>query len=391
MIAPICGPLVGGAFTTGYTWRWCFYINLPFAALVGIPLLLMRIPDQLPKPKPMSVLPKLHQHLDLFGFAILAPAIIMLLLALQYGGNQYAWNSSQVIGLFCGSGVTFIVWVIWNHHKGDDALLPMSIIRRRTVWMSGTNYAFMMATVFGSTYFLPIYYQGVKGVSAVLSGVYLLPIVLPQLASAVIGGTLVSKIGYVPPFALVGGSLGAIGSGLFSLFQPDTPTGEWVGFSIITGLGRGIALQMPLMAIQAVVSQEEMSQAMAFAVWCQYIGPTVFLTLYNTVFDTSLTTEIQKYAPGVSAELVIAAGATRFREVVTPQQLPGVLKAFSTSLDHTFYLQAGAGVVAWFAAWGMGWKKLQKPKEKLADPSGVAESRAADKEGIEDSGKKITA
>jgi len=167
-----------------------FYINLPLGAIVGVPLILMRIPDQLPKQSPLSVLRKLHHHLDLIGFALLAPAIIMLLLALQYGGNQFAWNSAQVIGLFCGAGATFIVWALWNYHKGDNALLPFSIIRRTPVWMSGANYAFMMATVFGSTYFLPIYFQAVKGVSAIMSGVYLLAIVLPQLASAVIGGSL---------------------------------------------------------------------------------------------------------------------------------------------------------------------------------------------------------
>lgn len=167
-----------------------FYINLPLGAIVGVPLLLIRIPDQRPKQRALSVLRKLHDHLDLIGFALLAPAIIMLLLALQYGGNQFSWSSSQVIGLFCGSGITFIIWGFWNNHKGNDALLPFSIIRRSQVWISGANYAFMMATVFGSTYFLPLFYQAVKGDSPIQSGVNLLAIVLPQLASAVIGGTL---------------------------------------------------------------------------------------------------------------------------------------------------------------------------------------------------------
>lgn len=207
-LGTICGPLVGGAFTTGYTWRWCrcllprreglytngdnlgFYINLPLGVLIGVPLFLMRIPEQISKPRPMSVLPKLHEHLELLGFAILAPAIIMLLLALQFGGNEYAWSSSQVIGLFCGFGATLIVWVLRNYRGGDDALLPMAIIKRRAVWMSGLNFALMTATVFGSSYYLPIYYQAVKGVSAVLSGVYLLAIILPQLIAAVVSGSL---------------------------------------------------------------------------------------------------------------------------------------------------------------------------------------------------------
>ena len=167
-----------------------FYINLPLGALVAVPLIFLRIPDQVAKRKPGSVLRTLHRDLDLLGFALFAPAIVQLLLALQFGGNEFAWSSSQVIGLFCGAGGTFIVWLVWNYYKGDDALLPVPIIKRRTVWVSGVNYAFMMSTVFGSTFFLPVYFQAVKGVSAVMSGVYLLAVVLPQLSTAVIGGFL---------------------------------------------------------------------------------------------------------------------------------------------------------------------------------------------------------
>jgi hypothetical protein len=165
-----------------------FYINLPLGALVAFPLIFMRIPDQVAKKSPGSVLRSLHHHLDLLGFALFAPAIIQLLLALQFGGNQFAWTSPQVIGLFCGAGVTFIVWIFWNYHKGDDALLPVSIIRRRVVWMSGVNYTFIMTTLFGASYFLPIYFQAVKGVNAVMSGVYLLPTILPQLLAVVVSG-----------------------------------------------------------------------------------------------------------------------------------------------------------------------------------------------------------
>ena len=112
----------------------------------------------------------------------------MLLLALQYGGNDFAWNSSQVIGLFCGSGANFIIWCAWNYHKGYDALLPFPIIKRRAIWASGANYTIVMSALFGATYFLPIYFQAVKGVEAITSGVYLLAMILPQMLLVVIAG-----------------------------------------------------------------------------------------------------------------------------------------------------------------------------------------------------------
>jgi hypothetical protein len=150
----------------------------------------VRIPEQIPKQKALLVFSRLHHYLDLLGFALFAPAVLQLLLALQYGGNQYPWRSSTVIGLFCGSGATFAVWLVWNRHKGDDALLPHSMMRQTVVWASGLYQAFMMSAIFGATYFLPIYFQAINNVTAMLSGVYLLPTILPQLVMSALSGVL---------------------------------------------------------------------------------------------------------------------------------------------------------------------------------------------------------
>ena len=167
-----------------------FYINLPIGGLVAGALILVTIPTQTPKPKALSVLKTIHKKLDLVGFAIFAPAAIMLLLAVQYGGNQYTWNSSTVIGLFCGAGATAIVWIVWDYYKGDEAMVPLNMLRMRVVWSSCLVYGFLMSQMFTTSYYLPIYFQGVKGATPTLSGVYLLPMILAQLFSAVASGAL---------------------------------------------------------------------------------------------------------------------------------------------------------------------------------------------------------
>lgn len=113
---------------------------------------------------------------------------------------------------------------------------------------------------------------------------------------------------------------------------------------------------------------------MAFLLWAQYIGPTIFLTLYNTIFSTSLREILPQQAPGVDVQAVLAAGATRFREVVSPQDLPNVLIAYSKSLDRVFYLVTGAGVGGFLAAWGMGWRDIRKKKGNSPGQPPVAEA-----------------
>jgi hypothetical protein len=167
-----------------------FYINLPIGAVVALAIAFIHIPEQTPKAKAFTILPELHHLLDFIGFLLFAPAVLQLLLALQFGGVQYAWRSSQVVGLFCGAAATFAVWLLWNGRKGDNALLPQSLITRRVVWVSGLFHGLFMSALFGAIYYLPIYFQAINGASAMKSGVYLLPIILPTMFMAGLAGVL---------------------------------------------------------------------------------------------------------------------------------------------------------------------------------------------------------
>ncbi len=138
----------------------------------------------------MSVIRTLPVKLDLIGFALFAPAAIQLLLAVQYGGYICAWNSAQIVGLFCGAGGTFIIFLAWEHYNGDAAMIPFSMVRKKAVWASCLTYGLFMSQLFCVSYYLPIYFQGVKGASPTMSGVYVLPSVLPHVFSSLASGTL---------------------------------------------------------------------------------------------------------------------------------------------------------------------------------------------------------
>ena len=162
-------------------------------------LVLVRIPQQHPRPPPLTVVCSLHTHLDLAGFAIFTPALVMLLLALQWGGSFFAWNSSQIIGLFCGAGATFIVFLAWDYHKGDAALLPFSMARQRTLWVSCIVYGLFMANLYTASYWVPVYFQGVKGATPTFSGVYILPMIIAHIIAAMSSGPIGKN---VSPYSL---------------------------------------------------------------------------------------------------------------------------------------------------------------------------------------------
>lgn len=151
---------------------------------------MLHIPDQIAKPGWKTVLRRPFSEFDLIGFALFAPSSVQCFLALQFGGNKYAWNSATIIGLFCGAGATFLVWIVWNYRQGDKAMVPLSLLRKKTVWASCAAGLFFAGSLFITGYYLPIYFQAVRGASPLMSGVDVLPNILPQMFMSVIAGKL---------------------------------------------------------------------------------------------------------------------------------------------------------------------------------------------------------
>lgn len=220
-------------------------------AVVALCLLLIHIPDIRgdPSSKPKHTFKSLFHDLDITGFMIFAPAVVMFLLALQWGGVEYPWKSATVIGLFCGSAGLLAVFLAWENKKGGEAMIPLAMVSKRVVWSATLSTFFLYGSLLGQAYYLAIYFQAVRGLSPSLSGAYALPGILSQVVFAGVSGFGVSKVGYYLPFTIFGSAMNSIGTGLMSTFTPNSPTAAWVCYQIISGVGRGCAFQMVLLIL----------------------------------------------------------------------------------------------------------------------------------------------
>ncbi len=167
-----------------------FYINLPIGGLIVLFLFFLHIPDRRVKSQLKTTIPDILDDLDLPGFGLFAPSSVMFLLALEWGGNEYKWGDATIIGLFCGAGGVFALFLAWEYHRGDTAMIPLSMLKTRIVWASTVTQFFLAACMLTLSYYMAIYFQAIKGVQPTLSGVYILPSILSQLALSVISGAL---------------------------------------------------------------------------------------------------------------------------------------------------------------------------------------------------------
>jgi hypothetical protein len=165
-----------------------FYINLPCGALAVMLLLFISVPST-KDTKQQTVVTRLRK-LDLIGFFFFAPAAIQFILALEWGGIRYPWNSATIIGLLCGSFGTLLVFIAWEHHMGANAMIPLAIIRRRVVWSSCINYGCFIGAMLTATYYLPLYFQAVRNASPTMSGVDILPSIVSTAFFGVLTGAL---------------------------------------------------------------------------------------------------------------------------------------------------------------------------------------------------------
>lgn len=337
-VTTVVGPLLGGYFTDYLTWRWAFWINIPISVVV-IFVAAAAIPALAAATKPV---------IDYGGIALVGVGAAALTLATSWGGSLYPWGSATIVGLF-GLAAAALCAFVWVENRAPEPILPPRLFRN-PVFTVCCVLAFVVGfAMLGALTFLPTYMQYVDGVSATISGLRTLPMVVGMLVTSTGSGILVGRTGRYKIFPVTGTALMAVAFLLMSRMDAATSALLQSLYLLILGAGIGLSMQVLVFVVQSTSNFEDLGVATSGVTFFRTIGGSFGAAIFGSLFVNFLDRRLGPAlaTSGLPAEAVSSPGALHRQRADVAAQ---VVQAYAESLAHVFLWAATVAVVAFALA-----------------------------------------